>query len=217
MPNPSAAPTLAATRYRVLVDQLADEAGRPARGWQSEVARRLGVDRSYISKLLDPETDFAVGVEAIERSCERLGLKRTFFTARSPYRRPSYTGYVERDRTRIVSRSDGPILQWADLPVVASKVGRAIDRGRAGSAELHALALDVIATPAVQLALRVVEMRPHRHANERRIREVGRELVAALCEDKGAATAADEVARGYRRPNRGRRPSRPRRVYGAVA
>ncbi len=219
MPKRSArAEGLAGSRYRLLVDQLAGDVGKPQRGWQSEVARRLGVDRAYISKLLNPDVDLAVGVGVIDRACERLGLKREFFTKTKGYRRPAYTAFLRDDVPMMPLWREGPAPRFADLVGSAQTLEAKLDDGRAGVEDLHALALDVLAVPAVQTARRLAEMRPNRKANATRILVEGGKLIAALrAEGDHMPRAADgsTATSGYPSVTQAALFHEPESVYGA--
>lgn len=69
--------TLPAERLRLLVEQLADEIGR-YRGWQSKVARRIGLHRSYVSKITQGAR-VSAGPSVVEKVCSAMGLDRAFF------------------------------------------------------------------------------------------------------------------------------------------
>lgn len=66
-----------AQRYLQLIEELGDEMKR-VRGWKSEVSRRLGVDQSYISRLIDRER-VSIGIDAVEEAVRRLRIRRDFF------------------------------------------------------------------------------------------------------------------------------------------
>lgn len=67
-----------AERYRLLVDQLGEEHGRPARGWKTKVAQALGVDPTYVTKISKGQRE--VGLAAAERAARHLGITLDFFT-----------------------------------------------------------------------------------------------------------------------------------------
>jgi transcriptional regulator with XRE-family HTH domain len=69
----------ASRRYLKVVETLGTSLNRRY-GWQAEVARRLGVDRSLVSRLVNGERT-SVGVEAQQRAVERLRLPGDYFTA----------------------------------------------------------------------------------------------------------------------------------------
>lgn len=69
--------SLATQRYRELVEDLGSELNFQ-RGWLSRAADRLGVSKSYISRLRS-EPDLEVGMDAIERAVEKLKIDRSFF------------------------------------------------------------------------------------------------------------------------------------------
>lgn len=65
------------TRFSDLVVELRDEEGGVVRGWQSRVAKRLGMDRSYFAKLLSGER--MLGWAAAQRISEAVGMRAAFF------------------------------------------------------------------------------------------------------------------------------------------
>lgn len=70
-------PPGASQRYIDLVSELAEQL-KHRRGWKSEVARRLGVHPSFVSRIAEGKVQ-SIGVDIIERAMERLGLPRSFF------------------------------------------------------------------------------------------------------------------------------------------
>lgn len=73
--------SLATRRFRSLLHQLGAEQGY---GWQTEVAERLGVSRSYISRILNNEGDQNVGRKTLEAAQRALLLTPRFWTADGP-------------------------------------------------------------------------------------------------------------------------------------
>lgn len=67
-------------RYALLVSQLAQEEGRPKRGWQTRVAERLGIHRSYVSRITAGDVS-VIGSDVVQRAIERLDLDASFFMA----------------------------------------------------------------------------------------------------------------------------------------
>lgn len=65
-------------RYRLLIEQLGDEVGRPARGWQSAVARKLSVNPAVVTRHLKAD-DPGVSKELISRACAVIGVSIGFF------------------------------------------------------------------------------------------------------------------------------------------
>ena len=84
---------LSSRRYALLVDQLGDELGR-AYGWQSRVARRLGIDQSTINRLVRRERA-TVGSDAIDRAVLRLRIDSRFFYDASLGDDPDYRDYAK--------------------------------------------------------------------------------------------------------------------------
>lgn len=83
---------LVSRRFRLLIEQLGAEEGRPARGWQSRVAKRLGMDRSYLAKVLHGDRE--VGVAAAESAARALNIPLEFFTNEGHDR--NYASYLDR-------------------------------------------------------------------------------------------------------------------------
>jgi transcriptional regulator with XRE-family HTH domain len=119
-----------ATRLRALVDQLAAETGRE-RGWQAEVARRIGVHRSYVSRVAKG-SPVSVGRAVVDKVCETLGLDRTFFYNDAKVEPPDYRAYLRERRPDALELTatgdDWERLYWAGMHLLQSvKVG---DGGR---------------------------------------------------------------------------------------
>ena len=81
----------AAERYRLLVEQLREELGGQY-GWQAEVAKRLGVHRSYVNQIASGARR-SVGKKAVHRAAEALNLRTEFFFAPME-REPHYTEFL---------------------------------------------------------------------------------------------------------------------------
>lgn len=69
---------VATQKYRELIERLVSDRGGRTRGWKAEVAKRLGVHPSYVSRF-ENEPDIKVGRDAVARACERLGLRESDF------------------------------------------------------------------------------------------------------------------------------------------
>jgi transcriptional regulator with XRE-family HTH domain len=65
-------------RFLQLINELGAEEGAPGHGWKSRVARRLGVNPSYIS-ILARSVRVTVGADSIEKACAHLRLHRDYF------------------------------------------------------------------------------------------------------------------------------------------
>lgn len=92
-------PELATRRYAKLINDLGSERGF-RRGWITDVAKQLGVHKSYVSlirKQFDEEAEppartVEVGLDVLQRASEALQITQGyFFHVRSP--EPSYTEY----------------------------------------------------------------------------------------------------------------------------
>jgi len=112
-------------RFSALVDQIGEEERRPIRGWQSRVAKRLGMDRSYFAKLLSG--DRQLGFAAAQSIASALRMRLAYFTDALD-RVPSYLEYLEDPGESFVrTDADRRALPWsragswgADLPVVSA-------------------------------------------------------------------------------------------------
>lgn len=138
-----------------------------------------------ITKVLDDDSGYILGEEALGRACENLGLRSEFFSVGSPRKLPHYTTFLEPDRQRLPARRSGPEPLWDDLLPRAPKLERALADHSADAKEVHALALDILAVPAVQAAMRIAELNPSK-ANERRIFAEAPKLVGALKQERAA-------------------------------
>jgi hypothetical protein len=117
----------AAKRYLKLIEELGDELGAPKHGWKSAVARALGMDQSYISKILSRER-MSIGVDAVESAVRHLRLDRDYFWG--PREPRSYRDYLTK------SPNDGPPYPaWYEfLDSVAGKSLTADERATLASA-----------------------------------------------------------------------------------
>lgn len=135
--GPSVGRNLVSRRFRLLVEQLGDEYGRPARGWQSRVARALNMDRSYLAKVIGGERE--VGVAAAQSAADALGIPLAFFT--DPGEDRHFRSFVGSSKSRIeraqsVTHPDTlplrdlmsapPELQLVVLQHLAAKLGLAV-------------------------------------------------------------------------------------------
>lgn len=87
-------------RYALLVQQVGDKLGRPARGWQSATAKKLGVSRSLISKVVQGDLQ-GIGNGVISRAMSR-GFALGSATARGPVKIP---GQLERRLAKLEART----------------------------------------------------------------------------------------------------------------
>jgi transcriptional regulator with XRE-family HTH domain len=73
------------------VEELGAEEGAPAHGWVTAVARRLGVNQGYLSRIHRRQRD--VGPETIDRAISKLRIRRAYFyDARPPVSYKEYLG-----------------------------------------------------------------------------------------------------------------------------
>lgn len=90
-------PELVTRRYVGLINQLGDSVARQY-GWKSAVARKLGVDKGYISLLTrDPPSTQHVGGDALQRACDGLGLPMSYFTDPSLGDDPPYQKHTSAE------------------------------------------------------------------------------------------------------------------------
>lgn len=85
----------AARRYAALVEQLADELGRKW-GWQTAVAKRLGITQVYVSQIHNGERT-GVGASAIEKAVRRIPLDPSYFYG-PHHGTPHYSTFVPGSR-----------------------------------------------------------------------------------------------------------------------
>lgn len=76
-----AADEIARTRYRELVEALRSETEGERGGWQSDVAKRLGITQGMVSKIMRGERD--PGLATISKAATRLGIRWQYFTDRT--------------------------------------------------------------------------------------------------------------------------------------
>lgn len=78
-------------RYLRLIEELGAEEGAPDHGWKSRVARRLGIDQSFVSRLVRRDR-LSVGADSIDKAVAKLRIRREYFyDQREP---TSYTDYI---------------------------------------------------------------------------------------------------------------------------
>jgi transcriptional regulator with XRE-family HTH domain len=65
-------------RYFNLIQELADEYGAPKHGWRVRVAARLGIDQSFLSRLLSGSRAI-IGADSIDKAVSHLGIRRGYF------------------------------------------------------------------------------------------------------------------------------------------
>lgn len=67
-------------RYHDLIVEMGNAFGMK-HGWLSATARELGLDPSYVAKIVAAQGTQCVGVGSIKKACERLSLAPEFFDA----------------------------------------------------------------------------------------------------------------------------------------
>lgn len=160
-------------RYRNLIHFMG-ERYRFARGWKAKVAGKLGVHPSYLGRVLSGEVE-EVGVEIIERACERLRIKRDFFFAEKNHPYPDHYRYpddylVDEEREKIVANKGDWHPPWElERPQIDQRqeirafglLGMHVsglprdfieNRGRVPTERIRALADAVLALPVFELA-----------------------------------------------------------------
>ncbi len=106
---------LAHRRFVQLVQELGREA-KHSRGWKSEVARRIGVHPSHLSRIISGKRQ--VGPETLSRAADQLGISLDFFAEESgTYRkfrrkieREQADAVMEKVGVRMMYTGAGPIL-----------------------------------------------------------------------------------------------------------
>lgn len=116
----------AAARYVRLVQEIGRELGM-RHGWKSEVARRLDVDQSYLSRLLSRERT-SVGVEKIQQAVRRMRISHEYFYGvKDPV---TYRDYIVR--------SEPPYAAWREF--LDTELGRSMtadERSTLASPRFH--------------------------------------------------------------------------------
>lgn len=171
-------------RYRALLAVLAERAGRPVRGWQARVARDLGVDPTYVSKIARGERS-RVGARAIEKAmAPPLNIPRDYFF-----------GETRQDPHRVVGPKTWDVdvaVEWRDgeqfLPIALVLLHRARaarDAGATSDAE--------IAEQYRRLARAVTELLPELVLARRVLDAADLEAIAAG--ERLAERIADKIHR----------------------
>jgi hypothetical protein len=110
---------LQSRRYFGLIRELADEHGAPKHGWRIRVSARLGINQSFLSRLLSGERA-TIGADSIDKAVMQLGMRRAYF---EDHAEPaSYTDFVGA----AVSRTP-TFTGWFEF--LASPIGRDITPG----------------------------------------------------------------------------------------
>jgi transcriptional regulator with XRE-family HTH domain len=155
-----------AKRYASLIREIGAELGY-VRGWKAEAARRLGVHRTFVSRILSGSRT-AVSAAVLTKACERLGIHPGFFydtTAEEPVRYGGYNIYPRPKKgsadelrsywaKRGGDRAYGELLQLIDK---TDEVWASIEEKKANhlSAALQ-LATQVLSCAHVSAATRLV-------------------------------------------------------------
>lgn len=143
-------------RFRLLVEQLGDEYGRPRRGWQTRVAERLGVPRSLVSRVARGDLE-PIGPTVINRAMTVLKMSPSFFSRRErPSHWSEYTSQDELSNTlaarslsqlamlgKLASTSDAGIVAETLLESEFVSVAKRVADGSA-SPDLAEAFLDVV-------------------------------------------------------------------------
>lgn len=107
-------------RYLRLIEELGAEEGAPEHGWKSRVARRLGIDQSFVSRLVRRDRT-SIGADSIDKAVMHLRLRREYFyDAREP---STYRDYI-------VTRKEPIYEGWREFR--ASPMGRALSDAELG-------------------------------------------------------------------------------------
>lgn len=84
-------------RYLQLVDFLGDQAGKP-RGWKADVAAKLGISASLLSKIIAGKP---VGKDLVQRASAGVGINPLYFAGMIPLNRAldasAYNAVVTRE------------------------------------------------------------------------------------------------------------------------
>jgi len=188
----------AAGRYRRLAEGLGDAYyGRPKAGWKSKVARRLGIDVSYLTRIVKGER-VGVGLDMIEEAVRRVPIRRAYF-APGPVPNATVEDADWRDYLEIEAEADAARARAASVPRWPASMTAVTGRFMAGSDEdqparaarariARELAAAVLRDPVVSAAEAVRDAKRDRDAVERAFK-----LVALLDRDRAssAASAAD--------------------------
>jgi len=141
----------AAERYIALVKQLGEAQGK-RRGWQTDVAKRLGVHRSFISRVVRGDRS-GVSSGVIEKAIFGLNLQPDFFYAET-HGAPHYRTYMN------------PAIAIEALPIAITEPVLKFGDGKAEPDDLYALARAVLDLPFVRHAQAMLAGKPHKTAPE---------------------------------------------------
>jgi transcriptional regulator with XRE-family HTH domain len=148
----------ATRRYLKVVDSLGSSLNRRY-GWQAEVARRLGVDRSLVSRLVSGERT-SVGAEAQQRAVERLGLQADYFTAAAE---PDALALLGAMFSRAASEKpgDGRFQSWEESGRLAREVFASLEEGpltEEKALAMRTLAQQVLTSPLPAAARKLKDL-----------------------------------------------------------
>ena len=113
--------TTPADRYALLVEQLGEELGYK-RGWMTAVAKKLGVHRSYVSRIHAGDRT-GIGSQAIDRAIQRLSLDPQFFYGRGAASAERRSAGASPETTQLAEAGTIVELRWAILRDLARRVG----------------------------------------------------------------------------------------------
>jgi transcriptional regulator with XRE-family HTH domain len=90
-----------------LIRELAAEHEAPRHGWRVRVATRLGIDQSFLSRLLNGGRA-VIGADSVDKAVHHVGVSRAYFAAPGPavsyrdylgaeaeVREPAFPGWVD--------------------------------------------------------------------------------------------------------------------------
>ncbi len=150
----------ATRRYLSVVESIASSLNRRY-GWQAEVARRLGVDRSLVSRLVSGERT-SVGAEAQQRALERLKLPSDYFTSEAE---PSGLELLGALYFRATAETDGDeserFLSWEQSGKQAQEVFASLGEGALTDDKaiaMRAVAQQVLKSPLPAAARKLKEL-----------------------------------------------------------
>lgn len=137
-PGRQTAPTPLVDRYLALVDHLARETGKPRRGWQARVARRLGVHATTINKIATGKRA-SVGMDVIEAAIATVPIPREYFFAPADVERdPASYVKIGALSTKDPSRADGVLRDVRHLEFAGKALSLMVAADQAPSTEERA-------------------------------------------------------------------------------
>lgn len=130
----------AASRLKLLAEQMGDACGRPSFGWQAKVARRMGLSSSYVSRLLSGER-VGVGLDAIERVVKNVPVDRDYFAPKAA----NGASLMEQARSFVLHRRNDASARALAETVLSDIAVRAALEVRAASGDATSLGLTLAA------------------------------------------------------------------------